>query len=158
MDSWPACHEFEPSAAEDPSCRKAMHVEAQRINIFQAEFFSQEVTNFDLVKPTKVTSDGHFLSYDVKHYAKHIQNGRYRRSVHHEPIHYMVHIDGLQTLLKLRPNIKLVGPGMVVERKGKISRIAPSRHHQENCFFRGYIVDNTTYSHVALSTCDGLVS
>ncbi|GFU21363.1 hypothetical protein TNCV_2434771 [Trichonephila clavipes] len=26
MDSWPACHEFEPSANEDPSCREAMHV------------------------------------------------------------------------------------------------------------------------------------
>ncbi|GFV84613.1 hypothetical protein TNCV_2482271 [Trichonephila clavipes] len=25
MNSWPACHEFEPSTAEDPQCREAMH-------------------------------------------------------------------------------------------------------------------------------------
>ncbi|GFS91452.1 hypothetical protein NPIL_409761 [Nephila pilipes] len=124
----------------------------------QDEFFSQEVTNFNLVKPTKVTSDGQFLSHDVKHYTKHFQNRRYRRSVQDEHVHYLVHIDGLQTLLKLRPNIKLLGPGMIVERKGKMSRIAPSKHYQEHCFFQGNIVDNSTDSHVALSTCVGLVS
>ncbi|GFW13640.1 hypothetical protein TNCV_1211061 [Trichonephila clavipes] len=26
MDSWPVCHEFEPSTVEDPPCRGAMHV------------------------------------------------------------------------------------------------------------------------------------
>ncbi|GFX50600.1 hypothetical protein TNCV_2721871 [Trichonephila clavipes] len=26
MDSWQACHEFEPSAAEEPPSREAMHV------------------------------------------------------------------------------------------------------------------------------------
>ncbi|GFT84691.1 hypothetical protein TNCV_2767101 [Trichonephila clavipes] len=25
-DSWPACHEFEPNTAEDPTCKGAMHV------------------------------------------------------------------------------------------------------------------------------------
>ncbi|GFW33037.1 hypothetical protein TNCV_2109671 [Trichonephila clavipes] len=28
MDSWPACHEVEPSTAEVPPCRGAMHVES----------------------------------------------------------------------------------------------------------------------------------
>ncbi|GFV56074.1 uncharacterized protein TNCV_2266601 [Trichonephila clavipes] len=28
MDSWPACHEFEPSATKDPPCREAMHVKS----------------------------------------------------------------------------------------------------------------------------------
>ncbi|GFT23010.1 hypothetical protein TNCV_1857881 [Trichonephila clavipes] len=27
-DSWQACHEFEPSADEDPPCRGAMHVKS----------------------------------------------------------------------------------------------------------------------------------
>ncbi|GFW73647.1 hypothetical protein TNCV_1541021 [Trichonephila clavipes] len=27
-DSWPVCHEFEPSTAEDPSCWGAMHVKS----------------------------------------------------------------------------------------------------------------------------------
>ncbi|GFV18986.1 hypothetical protein TNCV_4758711 [Trichonephila clavipes] len=27
-DSWPACHEFEPSTAEDPPCKGAMHVKS----------------------------------------------------------------------------------------------------------------------------------
>ncbi|GFW83055.1 uncharacterized protein TNCV_4604821 [Trichonephila clavipes] len=27
-DSWTACHEFDPSAAEDPPCREAMHVKS----------------------------------------------------------------------------------------------------------------------------------
>ncbi|GFT88858.1 hypothetical protein TNCV_906721 [Trichonephila clavipes] len=26
VGSWQACHEFEPSTAEDPPCRRAMHV------------------------------------------------------------------------------------------------------------------------------------
>ncbi|GFT57265.1 hypothetical protein TNCV_1692591 [Trichonephila clavipes] len=34
-DSWPACHEFESSAAEDPPCRGAMHVKsAESTNVF----------------------------------------------------------------------------------------------------------------------------
>ncbi|GFV87817.1 hypothetical protein TNCV_780991 [Trichonephila clavipes] len=28
MDSWLACHEFEPSSIEDPSCRGAMDVKS----------------------------------------------------------------------------------------------------------------------------------
>ncbi|GFV19138.1 hypothetical protein TNCV_3223561 [Trichonephila clavipes] len=27
-DSWPACHQFQPSTAEDPPCRGAMHVKS----------------------------------------------------------------------------------------------------------------------------------
>ncbi|GFX30518.1 hypothetical protein TNCV_3461691 [Trichonephila clavipes] len=27
-NSWLACHEFEPSATEDPPCREAMHVKS----------------------------------------------------------------------------------------------------------------------------------
>ncbi|GIX76291.1 hypothetical protein CDAR_418531 [Caerostris darwini] len=123
----------------------------------QAEFISQDVTNFDLVKPTKVTSEGQFLSYDVRHYTKRYHNGRARRSVEDDYVHYAVHIDGLQTLLKLRPNANLLSPGLVVERKGEMTRLARSKHHQEHCFFHGNVVDNGTYSHVALSTCDGLV-
>ncbi|GFX36553.1 uncharacterized protein TNCV_2031341 [Trichonephila clavipes] len=28
MNSWPACHELEPSAIEDPSCRGAMYIKS----------------------------------------------------------------------------------------------------------------------------------
>ncbi|GFV48160.1 hypothetical protein TNCV_3554391 [Trichonephila clavipes] len=28
MDSWPACHEFKPSTAEDPPCKGLMHVKS----------------------------------------------------------------------------------------------------------------------------------
>ncbi|GFW51751.1 hypothetical protein TNCV_1186831 [Trichonephila clavipes] len=28
MESWPACHEFEPSTTEVPSCRGAMHAKS----------------------------------------------------------------------------------------------------------------------------------
>ncbi|GIY81876.1 hypothetical protein CEXT_703251 [Caerostris extrusa] len=92
----------------------------------ETEFISQDVTNFDLVKPTKVTSEGQFLSYDVRHYTKRYHDGRARRSVEDDYVHYSVHIDGLQTLLKLRPNANLLSPGLVVERKGDMTRLARS--------------------------------
>ncbi|CAL1290604.1 unnamed protein product [Larinioides sclopetarius] len=77
----------------------------------QAEFFSQEVSQFHLIQPTKVTSDGQFLSNDVTHYTKHGHHERHRRSVQDDDyVHYSVHLDGLDTFLKLRPNHHLLSP------------------------------------------------
>lgn len=125
-----------------------------------ASFLSHELSNFDLVTPTKVTSDGTFLSHDLKHFSAHPARSRTRRSTRTDDarVHYMVHIGGTQTILNLRPNHALLGPAMVVERRGKTMRVGPSVHNREHCFFHGYSVNNGTFSFAALSTCDGLVS
>ncbi|GFT59038.1 hypothetical protein TNCV_186311 [Trichonephila clavipes] len=34
MDSWPACHEFEPCTAEDSPCRRAMHIKSVEAQTF----------------------------------------------------------------------------------------------------------------------------
>ncbi|GFV10241.1 hypothetical protein TNCV_3661931 [Trichonephila clavipes] len=49
--SWPACHEFEPSAAEDPMSRGAMHVKS-----VEAQTSSRCCGSYERDGPAQVSS------------------------------------------------------------------------------------------------------
>ncbi|GFV71068.1 hypothetical protein TNCV_3703901 [Trichonephila clavipes] len=43
-DSWQACHEFEPSSAEDSPCREAMHLKSvESLNVHRLVWYLGDV-------------------------------------------------------------------------------------------------------------------
>ncbi|GFS61238.1 hypothetical protein TNCV_3104851 [Trichonephila clavipes] len=58
MDSWPACHEFDPSTAKDPPCRRTMHdISADSSNVLPLVWLGEGVPAQVLFSSTMVQND-----------------------------------------------------------------------------------------------------
>lgn len=117
--------------------------------------------NYDITIPIRVTDSGDVISRDL-----HPHKLRHRRSGDEisDTIHYKLNVKNRDFILKLKPNIKLYNPSLVVERKRNLfNNISDSvflrytSSSNQQCHYTGEIVDKIN-SKVALALCDGMVS
>jgi hypothetical protein len=122
--------------------------------------FVDTLDNYDVTIPIRVTDKGDVISRDL-----HPHKLRHRRSSDEiSDIHYKLSVKNKDFILKLKPNIKLYNPSLVVERKKNLfNNVSDSvflrytSNSGEQCHYTGEIVDRSN-SKVALALCDGLVS
>lgn len=109
--------------------------------------------NYEVVYPIKVTEDGDFISHYIPQHFK-----KKRNANSNNKIHYVLSNSDKSYLIELSPNFKLLSPGLVTEthRGDTIKKRQIEKYPQKQCFYRGKI-KNLHNSHVALSTCSGLV-
>ena len=111
------------------------------------EKFAGKLSDYDVVIPSEVDGSGKFISHRLT-------RERSQRRAHRQKrpeLHFHVPLFGKKVHLQVTPNNHLLAPGFVSE-SGETLR----RGHQ-NCHFVGQIKDQPG-SHVAISTCKGLVS
>ena len=136
----------------------------------------EDLHHYELVRPTRVDHEGHFLSYELTH--SHRPQRRTRRSARdvanstrdvanstrdsdeissHERIFYKLSAYGIDFHLNLTRNTRLVSPSFVVQYWNK-GGVASQHNDVENCHYEGQIVNRERRSSVAISNCRGLVS
>lgn len=133
-------------------------------NIIHTGIYSHrhlDTSQVQVVKPTKVSRDGKFISHAVEHAHVH-GHARARRDLHyteqHLPhsLHYNITVDGRELRLDLRPSVTFITPAMIVERHSASGR---TRHRPSeevtSCHYTGSVRGQPS-SKVALSACDGL--
>ncbi|XP_062590680.1 A disintegrin and metalloproteinase with thrombospondin motifs 7-like [Saccostrea cucullata] len=121
--------------------------------------FINKLDNYDITIPVRVTSRGDVISHEL-----HPHKLRHRRNSDQisDTIHYKLNVNNSDYILKLKPNVKLYNPSLVIERKKNIfknvtdsSFMRYTNNNQLPCHYTGEIMDKEN-SKVALALCDGL--
>ena len=144
---------------------------------FFAEQFISELDWFEVVHPNKVTTNGDFVSHQVKHsltdpHEKHHVSSSLRKRITRrsassfedvEQVHYQLPIEGFDYHVTLQPNREFISDGLVVERhrEGGVKHVRIGSSNATRCHFRGTlrrINDSFPIAQATISTCNGLVS
>ena len=120
------------------------------INLFTC--FDCLVPDYEVVHPTKVKTNGEFLSHKLSHNYDEDEG----RNDGEKGLHYNIKAFGENLHLNLKKNHKLFAKNLDVEvlgHQGKILR----KEKVRNCYYHGHS-KNHPKSTATLSTCDNLVS
>uniref|UniRef100_A0A8C4RSA8 Peptidase M12B propeptide domain-containing protein n=1 Tax=Erpetoichthys calabaricus TaxID=27687 RepID=A0A8C4RSA8_ERPCA len=111
---------------------------------------------YGVVYPTKVGSQGEFLSHILPHHVRTKRN----IETNLNRVYYNVNYKGKDLFLNLTVNHNLISSSYVLERRsGSLhdAKMQPRNHH--SCYLIGTVTDaHLTNGPAALSTCTGLVS
>ena len=123
----------------------------------------KQLQSYHIAVPTKVRDNGEHITHDLHHsfHVNHIQK-RDTAAPTDDMVHYNIQLNDKKVHVRLRPNHKIVSPGMVIEtrgnRFGNMSDVTIRRFPKSGrCQYIGDIKDHPG-SVVAMTTCKGLVS
>ncbi|XP_023808685.1 A disintegrin and metalloproteinase with thrombospondin motifs 7 [Oryzias latipes] len=121
--------------------------------------FLQSLPHYEVVHPTRVDAEGHFLSHFLPHHARRVQ----RRGASEDPedldqVFYQFSLGGHGLQLNLSLNTNLLAPGFLTERRYGGLKGAKIHHPgHSRCHYFGEVLGETTVKgSAAISTCDGL--
>ncbi|KAL1490989.1 hypothetical protein ABEB36_011653 [Hypothenemus hampei] len=125
--------------------------------------FTDNIHNYHLLVPHKVTPEGDFSTFELSHYYKYDASQflkRRKREAHHpDSLHYGVMIDNDLHHLELWPNQDFLHPEAVIEWYDPTLKVKDREVRgiggKKMCYYMGQ-VRGKEKSKVALSTCNGL--
>ncbi|XP_071091239.1 A disintegrin and metalloproteinase with thrombospondin motifs 12-like [Haliotis cracherodii] len=125
------------------------------------ENFAQNLDDYEVVIPSRVSSDGGFITHTL-----HAHHKIWKRSVDDagassdDVIHYQIPLSDRTLQVKLQVNSKLLTPSTVVEtRTGRYKNVSDSMFKildHRGCHFTGHVTGEDN-SRAAISACGGLM-
>uniref|UniRef100_A0A671TS65 ADAM metallopeptidase with thrombospondin type 1 motif, 2a n=1 Tax=Sparus aurata TaxID=8175 RepID=A0A671TS65_SPAAU len=116
-----------------------------------SDSLKQVLSEFNIVRPIRTNSKGHFLSVSVS--ANHLHQHGYRDE--EAELFYNVTVFGQELHLQLRPNSRLVAPSATMEWWEESGQKYSQPIQATDCFYTGEVL-NMEDTSVAISNCDGL--
>ncbi|XP_030647560.1 A disintegrin and metalloproteinase with thrombospondin motifs 12-like [Chanos chanos] len=123
----------------------------------EQDLFIKSHSDFSVVHPEKVDSDGRFISHNLSH---HLTRGRRKRDLgkNSERVYYKVQFRDRKLTLNLTINDNLLSDSYVLEQRGNnLTQPARQTVGRNSCHLLGTVTDNTAQGTAAVSTCDGLM-
>ncbi|KAG8278114.1 negative regulation of cellular response to hepatocyte growth factor stimulus [Homalodisca vitripennis] len=112
--------------------------------------YSQQVDDFEVTVPQKITPGGRPLGEELSHH--HERQRRLKRDAPLETLHYRLKVTGEDEILDLEPSSAFISPKLRVHRGVRTRKVSRDK---TSCHYRG-VVRNHRGSSVALSACNGL--
>uniref|UniRef100_A0A667ZEZ3 ADAM metallopeptidase with thrombospondin type 1 motif 7 n=1 Tax=Myripristis murdjan TaxID=586833 RepID=A0A667ZEZ3_9TELE len=122
-------------------------------------YFLEDLTQYEVVHPTRVDAKGHFLSNFLPHHVSRIQRREAsEESANSRRVFYQLWHGGHSLHFNLTLNPHLLAPGFLTERRyGGLDGAKFHASGFSQCHFLGEVWDEATVrGRAAISTCDGL--
>uniref|UniRef100_A0A8C5NEU0 A disintegrin and metalloproteinase with thrombospondin motifs 7-like n=1 Tax=Gouania willdenowi TaxID=441366 RepID=A0A8C5NEU0_GOUWI len=119
----------------------------------------QDLSQYEVVHPTRVDARGHFLSNFLSHNARRVQRRQASDGLDDpDRVFYKFWHGGQSLLFNLTPNAHLLAQGFLTERRfGGLNGAQIHPPQVSLCHFLGEVWDDATVQgSAAISTCDGL--
>uniref|UniRef100_A0A667ZK74 ADAM metallopeptidase with thrombospondin type 1 motif 7 n=1 Tax=Myripristis murdjan TaxID=586833 RepID=A0A667ZK74_9TELE len=126
---------------------------------YQSNDFLEDLTQYEVVHPTRVDAKGHFLSNFLPHHVSRIQRREAsEESANSRRVFYQLWHGGHSLHFNLTLNPHLLAPGFLTERRyGGLDGAKFHASGFSQCHFLGEVWDEATVrGRAAISTCDGL--